>query len=301
MRASPLRASLPVFAAADRVWTIGEVLASAPYLGIDGVTSEQKARGLPQSAQLADVDAAVQAFRYQHQLVSADECLRWLAARGLSYADLRASMVRRLSATAALAADAAEIDRILSDEFAGLARGLAARVVVALQAGDTPSGAVDDVWPHLAARYRAFADWTADPSARLRQLQSDRLNWVQIEFEQVEFDSLDAAREARLCVLEDGQTLRELALAARFASASRRERVSALPPAWSHALLRTRPGAITPVISDGERLLLLSVTRIIEPSLSDPSVLAGIDAQLLDQQLEPLLARHVRWILNGIG
>ena len=48
-------------------------------------------------------------------------------------------------------------------------------------------------------------------------------------------------------------------------------------------------------------LLLLSVTRIIEPSLSDPSVLAGIDAQLLDQQLEPLLARHVRWILNGIG
>lgn len=301
MRASPLRASLPVFAAADRTWTIGEVLATALYMSTDVVTTERKTRALPQTGKLGDVDAAVQAFRYQHQLVSADECLRWLVARGLSYADLRASMARRVSARPGPDGGAAEIDLILSDEFARLARGLAARVAVALQAGDTLGGAIDDDWPHLDARYRAFAALTADPVARLRQLQSDRLNWVQIEFEQVEFDNLDAAREARLCVLEDGQSLRELALAGRFANVSRRERVSALPPAWSHALLRTRPGAITPVIQDGERLLLLGVTRIIEPTLSDPSVLAGIDAQLLDQHLEPLLARHVRWVLNGIG
>jgi hypothetical protein len=298
---NPSRRSLPVFAADGRIWTIGEVLAVAEHIRDATREPELPARGLPQSGKAGDLDAAVQAYRYQHDLVSAEECLNWLTARGLSYADLRASIARRLAATPAPSAAAEQIDLILSDEFARLARALAARVAVAVQAGAAVTGSVYECWAQLEARFRAFATAAADPPARQRQLHNDRLNWVQVEFEQVEFDSLDAAREARLCVLEDGQSLRELALAGRLAHVSRCSRVSVLPPAWSHALLRTRPGTITPVISDGERLLVLAVTRIIEPSLSDPSVVSGIDTELLEQQLEPLLARHVRWDLNGIA
>lgn len=296
------RESLPVFVAAERAWTIGEVLASAPHWEPGAGMALRQSRALPlQAAKPSEVDAAVQAFRYRHQLVSGDECARWLAARGLSYADLRATLARQLSGAPPPDADAAQIEAILSDGFSKLARELAARVAVALHAGALRSGAVADLWPTLVAHHRAFAAGAADPQARQRLLHSTRLEWVQIAFEQVEFDHLDAAREARLCVLEDGQSLRQLATVGRFAHATRCERVATLPPAWTHALMRTRPGDITPVIRDGERLLLLGVIRLIEPTLNDPMVLAGIDAQLLDQHLEPLLARHVRWQLRGFG
>lgn len=295
------RQSLPVFSAAERVWTIGEVLATAPYMGASAGAPEHRPRGLPPTGKLGDVEAAVQAFRYRHQLVSGEECSNWLAARGLKYADLHAALTRQVHAKPPPDATAIEIDLILSDQFARLAGGLAARVAVAMQADDAVTGTVDACWLPLESRYRTYAALAADPLARQRLLQTERLKWVQIAFEQIEFDRLDAAREARLCVLEDGQNLRELALAGRFAHSVRCERVSALPLAWAHALTSTPPGGLTPVIRDGERLLLLGVTRIIEPSLGDPAVLAGIDAQLLEQQLEPLLARHVRWVLNGIG
>jgi hypothetical protein len=294
--AAERRRRLPVFAAGRRTWTVGDVLAIAPrVLAEPQRVSSTKAPAIDD----ATIDTAVKAFRYEHRLVSAEECLAWLATRELSFADLRASVRRRLAGIEAPTTATAEIDCLLAAEFAQAAHALAARVAAALEAEALPEGAAAECWPELDACYQAFVSATFTTTARERTLAMDRLNWLRVECAVIEFDQLDAAREARHCV-DDGQSLSEIAAMGHFAFRSGRWLVSALPKAWSQALFQIRPGMVTQPIADGERLLLLGFQRLIEPSLSDPDIAAGIDAAILQPALQALLARQVQWVLPGL-
>jgi len=291
--AAQRRRLLPVFAAAGRSWTVGDVLAIAPHVA--------ELKRVPATAVVAindaAVDVAVTEFRYAHDLVSAEECLSWLATRELSFAELRASVRRRLGQTPAPSTATAQIDQLLDKEFSQAARALAARIGAAIEAQTLPESA--PAWPELEAGYQAFVSATTTPAARTRVLTTDRLNWLQVECEVIEFDQLDAAREARHCV-DDGQSLTEIAAMGGFAHRSGRWLVSALPKNWAQALFQIRPGLVTQPIAEGERLLLLGFTRLIEPSLTDPEIVAGIDEAILQPALQALLTRHVEWLLPGL-
>lgn len=294
--AAERRGKLPVFAAGGRQWTVGEVLDFAPQR-LSGAPAA--AEPAPAGSDAAALDAAVRAFRYERRLLSAEDCRAWLAARELGVGDLRASVQRRLTGTEPATPGMAQIDRLLAPGFGAAARALAARVAAAIEADSLP-GEGDADWIALDAAYQAFVAATLTPKARERALVVDRLQWLRVDCEVVEFDQLDAAREARLCV-EDGQSLREVAEMGRFAYRSGRFVVSALPKSWAQALFRIRPGTATQPIVDGERLLVLGLRRLVEPDLADPEIADGIDASLLQPALEALLARRIRWLLPGLG
>lgn len=295
------RLLVPVFTAGQRQWSVGDVLAVAPFLG-----GERKPM-LPGAGRMklaavddATVDAAVQAFRYAHGLVSAQDCLTWLAARALSFADLRASVRRRLSGGDAPTEALAQIDLMLSDDFRRLARALAARAAAASERQQVVDGPVLECWPRIDASYRAHRVDQITDAARDAMLAQDRRQWLQVDCEVVEFDRIDAAREARHCVAEDGQSLAEIAALGGFAHRAARWWVSELPGTWSQALFQIRPGMVSGVIAEGERQLLLGFTRLIEPSRGDPLLAARLEETLVEQQDRLLLARHVHWALGGL-
>ena len=66
--------------------------------------SEHPGRAVPGDT---DVHAAATAFRYAHDLISAEEFLKWLRERGLTVADLAGFLRRRLLREAATSSDAA--------------------------------------------------------------------------------------------------------------------------------------------------------------------------------------------------
>jgi hypothetical protein len=208
---------------------------------------------------------------------------------------------RRLSGGDAPAEVLAQIDLMLSDDFRRLARALAARAAAALEGQQVVDRPVLECWPQIETFYRAhLADKITD-EARDGMLGQDRRQWLQVDCEVVEFDRIDAAREARHCVVEDGQTLAEIAALGGFAHRSGRWWVSELPATWSQALFQIRPGMVSAVIAEGERQLLLGFTRLIEPSRADPLLAARLEESLVEQQVRILLTRHVHWALGGLG
>jgi len=294
--AAARRQLIPVLAAAGRTWTVADVMAIAA-----SALAEPQQAPVNSSVAVSDatLDAAVNDFRYHYGLISAEECTVWLATRELNFAELRASIRRRLTRTLAPSQAAAEIDQLLGSAFTQAAQALAVRIAAAIEAQALPESAPAACWPELEACYQRFVSATTTPAARERVLALDRLNWLQVECEVLEFDQLEAAREARHCV-DDGQSLSEIAALGRFAHRSGRWRVPALPKGWAQALFRIRPGLVSQPIVEAERLLLLGFTRLIEPSLSDPEIYAGINNAVLQPALQALLARHIQWLLPGI-
>ena len=294
--AAARRRLLPVFTAAGLTWTVADVLALA-----SGVLAEPTPVPFTAAVAINDaaLDAAVRDFRYEYGLISAEECTVWLATRELNFAELRASIRRRLTRTLAPSQAAAEIDQLLGSAFTQAAQALAVRIAAAIEAQALPESAPTACWPELEACYQRFVSATTTPAARERVLALDRLNWLQVECEVLEFDQLEAAREARHCV-DDGQSLSEIAALGRFAHRSGRWLVPALPKGWAQALFQIRPGLVSQPIAEAERLLLLGFTRLIEPSLSDPEIYAGINNAVLQPALQALLARHIQWLLPGI-
>ena len=296
---SERRLQLPVFRAAQRHWTIGDVLAIAPLV-LGERKSESPAVRSAQAIDEATVDAAVQSFRYAHALVSAQDCLAWLAARALSFADLRASLRRRLGAAPAPNEDLAHIDLMLADDFRLLARALAARVAAAADREQAVEGPALHCWRPIDAGYQAHLVETITDQMRDQVIAQDRRQWLQVDCEVVEFDRIDAAREARHCVAEDGQSLAEIAALGGFAHRRGRWWVSELPGSWAQALFQIRPGMVSAVIAEGERQLLLGFTRLIEPSRADPVLAARLEEVLVEQQVRVLLTRQVQWLLSGL-
>ena len=304
--AAARRRLLPVFIAAGRTWAVGDVLALATsvlaeptQVAASAALARPISTSAPGAIDEAAVDAAVRDFRYEYGLISAEECTAWLATRGLNFAELRASIRRRLARSSAPTQAAAEIDLLLGSAFTQAAQALAVRIAAAIEAQALPESAPTACWPELEACYQRFVSVTTTAAARERVLALDRLHWLQVECEVLEFDQLDAAREARHCV-DDGQSLSEIAALGRFAHRSGRWLVPALPKGWAQALFRIRPGLVSQPIAEGERVLLLGFTGLIEPSLSDPEIYAGINNAVLQPALQALLARHVQWLLPGI-
>ena len=150
--------ALPALRGGTRAFTLGDILDAAEWRGdlagfrADWIARQARAtaaaeRELEPAAE--EVESAVNEFRYARDLVSAEECERWLGQRGLEFTHLTTCVSRRLQAALADADAPAElaacdqeifwIEAILSDEFTLWSHRLARRVALALEAGETLS------------------------------------------------------------------------------------------------------------------------------------------------------------------
>ena len=289
---------------------------------------------LPENEELR---AAAAAFRYERDLISADEASGWLArwkVRPEDWMDYlrRALLRRRWCADVASIADrfppsAAEIEAarhaeaVCSGTLPRLARKLAERAActVGAEVASTELAAHDAAGDELLAAgerlgiprhrtrerlevlarversYHAVRRRVLSARAVCGEIRAHQLEWTRAACDSIEFESEAAAREALLCVRADGQSLRDVAVAAHRTPAMRRLYLDELPQGLGDRVAGARPGdAFGPLAIDGSFVVLQLRAKIL-PSESDPEIIGRAEESLFSRVAQRELLPGVQW------
>jgi hypothetical protein len=104
---------------------------------------------------------------------------------------------------------------------------------------------------------------------------------MRFELEEIEFDTMAAAREAVLCVKEDNLSMEEVAQESRYPYLKRDFVLDELPQEWQIPLLSTPENSLAGPFEDGDLIRLFRVARKFEPMLEDEAVKKRLEASLL--------------------
>lgn len=277
------------------------------WLELEAATA--RARALVSAAPPAEerVNVAAREFRYARDLVSGDDMRRWLDAHEITVGEWMDHLRRQVGLTgaggngaghqfAAAGERAVLVDAICGGLFDRVARTLAGRAALAAAAGEPPrrdDGAaariagVDDAYARVRERI-------ATPAAIATQVGSHRLEWMAVECRIVRFPSDAAAREALLCVREDGEPLAAVAADAHVRVEDRRfllEESGAL----QSTLIGAAPGELLgPLALDGKHALVEVLAKRL-PDAADPTTRARAARAVLEAQTAAAVAARVRW------
>jgi hypothetical protein len=293
-----------------------------------------------------ELRAAAASFRYERNLISADEATAWLArwkVRPEDWIDyLRRVLLRtRWPADADAIADCippsdAEIDvarhaeAVCSGTLSHLARELAERAacVVCVKPASGDDAAADDVASddgafdggdgllavaedlgiprarscerlvvlrNVERSYRAFRRHVLSARAIAGEIRAHQLEWTVVACDSIAFDSEPAAREALLCVRADGQSLRDVARAARRAYTARRLYPDQLPSPLGSRLAGAQDGELFgPLAVDGT-FVVLQVRGKTSPTNDDPEIISRAESSLFRRVAQRELMTVVQW------
>jgi len=292
-----------LFAIGDHVYGWDDVVRLAKLRGewtslaADGArgteaVAELEARGEPVDDEA--IAAAAREFRYERDLLAADELDAWLERHDLTAADwhdyLRRSLARdRLpDGTGRETADEAVIwcEGICSGRLERLAPELAKLAAV------SPGSPVEA----LDASFDDFSAAAVDESAEAREVETNRLEWLRFAYEALVANDEGAAHEAVLCVRADGDSL--VAVADRAGLEVERDEcwLDELDPALGTRFLAATPGELVgPVVVEGG-FVVAHVIAKTTPSLDDEDVRARARDAALGRAVSRLVADRVVWL-----
>jgi hypothetical protein len=134
--------------------------------------------------------------------------------------------------------------------------------------------------------FNAFQRAAQSPDAHARALRLRAADWVRVSFGELELPTAAMAREAALCVREDGLTLTEVAARAGLDLHDREVLIEELDPTVARPLLGASPNELVGPVAVGERFLLLSVGEKSAPAVGDA---------VIQERLEREVRNRVRW------
>lgn len=298
--------------------TWAEVIADARQTGewqrVESVTREGVAClaadvAAGQAPSRADVRAEAARWRRRNRLTAAEDMMAWLDHWGLDeHAFLR--HVRLTLARDAHLDDAAEIarDHSLEDHegrdtlvwatavFSGalqraarrLAERLAARARMVEQGRAVGTEDLDEVWSRF--RDDVVTSTALQDVVRVRQLE-----WGRVSGEVLVFDAPTAAKEARLCLLDDGATAKELAAEHGIERHHQAWFIADVPEADRPAVLSARRGDVVGPLERETRWLLMAVSDRTPASLDDPAVRARAERDAIARVVDREVDDRVVW------
>jgi hypothetical protein len=145
------------------------------------------------------------------------------------------------------------------------------------------------------ARFRAAV---TTPEAVRREVEHHRLDWVRITCEVAEFPTEAHAREAAMCVREDGMSLEEAAEGARTEVDEVRLLLSDVDAQLRHALLPARAGDLVGPLQAGEGWALFAVREKSLPALDDPDTAELAAAEAAERAIREQVSRRIRWLVD---
>jgi hypothetical protein len=264
------------------------------------------------------LQAAANEFRYDRDLISGQDMETWLARWSLEADDWRDYLRRRLlrerwapeltSMVGRHPVESEDVEKTLPAEavcsgfLARTARKLADRAAAWARAREEgwvadephasdPNGAIE----RIDAGFRCFCDRIVTPPALAAQVASHRLDWIRAECRWLALPTMEGAKEAALCVREDGMDLDEVARNAGVSVEVSSEFLEEYQPSLRDSLLAARPGDLLGPIAAGDGFLLLLVRDKILPSLEDPAVRHRAQERLLDSALAREVHDRVEW------
>ncbi len=132
-------------------------------------------------------------------------------------------------------------------------------------------------------------------------LVARRLDLMRVEVDIGYLDSLDAAREAYMCVAHDGDDLAEVLEIACAEGETVVAFIDDLPPPLSQPLLSAKEGeTLQPVEWEGA-YVLCRLHEKVAPDLELPEVREKVDEILLEVEIGAVINDHVTYLLPGVG
>ena len=258
------------------------------------------------------VRAAATVFRYDRNLLAAEELEAWLDARGLSVADwngyLRRLLLRerwvdeleRIESEFAVADEEVEAALLAEAVCSGFLRREAEQL-----AEDAALAAADDAVEDSSDRRTLIADLARGAEAARsrvpsppdveREVAAHALDWIRIEAETLELADAEAAREAALCVRVDGRPLTEVADECGVPANALVLYLGDAAPELRGALVSARPGELIGPVEHGAGHMLVQVGAKTEPSAEDPELGRRAAAVLAARAVERELRDRVVW------
>ncbi|HUQ22906.1 MAG TPA: hypothetical protein VM049_07805 [Gaiellaceae bacterium] len=309
-----------LFTVADRTYAWDDVLLGAELRGELGSLERQTRQGLASVKRLEAeeaeapseaIRAAATVFRYDRNLLAAEELESWLDDRGLTVSDwnayLRRQVLRerwedeleRIEADFAVGND--EVEAALPAEAicTGFLRQAAERLAedAALAEADGAGGDAVDHPTIAALSLTADAVRARVPGAAeiKREVTAHALDWLRIEADTLELADAEAAREAALCVRVDGRPLIDVADDCGVAAEAATLYLGDADPELQAALASAAPGELVGPVARGTGHLLLQVRAKAEPSADDPEVARRAAAVLAARRIERELRDRVVW------
>jgi len=343
-----------IFAGGASSYTVGDVIDAAHFRGevepfwkelLVRVEAERKAGETEAELDGSEVDAAAVAFRYQYDLITAEETEAWLETRGLTLADFSEYFAREQwgktlggkvkpseSAYATGPAELREllmVDLVMSGELDRMATRLAWRVATMDAAKGAPADLTDeeqkqfcernglnvaeiahwlsgldrdqawfDQMMTLEAAYRARCAKLLTAEARTRELGALRLPLTRFEVEMIELESGDAAREAFMCVRDDGMSMADVAQEGRYPFYQTEMVLEQIADDLQQKFLSLTPGSILEPTPREDGFILTRILAKKEPTLDDPDVQARVKERILERHFADLTSGRIQWRLQ---
>jgi len=146
----------------------------------------------------------------------------------------------------------------------------------------------------LEESFRAVSGRLTSEESLRKIVEANRLVWVLIELDTVAFASQDAAREAVLCVREDGASLHEVGALSRHTVRRTRVFLEDVPREHRDRLLSAEPGQVLGPLSVDGHFEVTTVIGRIAPTLDDNRVVERARQAVLDGAARQAMRDHVR-------
>src|SRR5207244_590771 len=235
------------------------------------VAAERRADELDVEPDESAISGAAEAFRYEYDLITAEETEAWLANRSLTFDDFSDYFTRQYFATAIR-------EKVAPDE-------------VEYQCAS----------PDLRRSFLTELILSGDLDRMTSDLIALRLPLTRFETEVIELESLDAAREALFCVREDGMSMEEVATEGRYPYRRADFLLEDLPVDAQQRFVSVSAGDILGPLARRNGFELCRVINKIEPQADDPNVQSRIDQRLLARHFSELARRTGRRRLGGVS
>lgn len=324
-----------VFTIGQTTVTVADVMDAAHFRGeVASFLSENTA---PLGTGARDVDESApqslsEQFRTDRDLITAEETERWLDERGLTLDDFSGYFFRHGAedspgeidpvALSAEARDLLRIELLLSGEFDRMAVRLAWRLAARDAAnGECPPESqltprderpgLDDATLAMLGRDRAWHDELVKleglyqqrcaalrtPVVCERTLNTLRLRLTRLDVETIDLESRDAAREAFLCIREDGTPMSEIARTGRYPYRRVEFVCEDLPEDLQQMILCAAPGELLDPIERSDAFQLCRLVQKIEPDLADPRTRERVEQRILEGHFSELATGRIVWIM----
>jgi hypothetical protein len=238
-----------------------------------------------------------------------------------TWADRADDLVQRYPVSPAEVLESAAVDLLCSTRGADLALALAERAAAAAaerEVEDLPTepltpAEVSGILTRLPildpARARArlaevatadrgyarFCARVATPELIRRELELGRLEWIRLECRVIQFETEPLAREAALCLREDGLAIEDVAADAHAPVQEMRFYLGELDPEVQPRLLAAVPGELVgPVPFDQGHALFLVVDKTL-PTEADPELRQRVENRAVARVVADQVNRRVRW------
>ena len=150
----------------------------------------------------------------------------------------------------------------------------------------------------LEAKFQLFCSHKITIDRCNRQLASLRANLTRITSETVSFSSLNHAREAYYCIVEDQELIADVARKAKKCCIQSDMLLDDLPENWKQDFLSAGIGQTLPpmALEQSEDYSIHQIVNKIEPEISDNRVFERVQQHCLKEMLGPVIDENVKWL-----